>query len=288
MGLKIETWNIAYRKRTKGVFDRKSSFTVIKNGHKGWYADPFLFEYNDDIFLFAEYYSYKLKRGIISVSKYNKTTDKFEKFTPIIVENYHLSYPVVFNYKGDVYMMPESGESNSLYMYKCKSFPNEWEKMPLAMSNIRLVDTTPYIKGDNFLALSLRISDPAYANGDLVLLKYDGSKFDIISDKPLSSDMSFARPGGNFFSYEDVLYYPSQNCDGEYGKSLNIVKLSDGLDASFNYAIEDKVLPEEISLIKGKTPQGLHTYNICDEFEVIDLKYYKNSFYRLIYRLLKR
>lgn len=41
MGLKIETWNIAYRKKEKDFFDKKSPFKVINNGHKGRYTDPF-------------------------------------------------------------------------------------------------------------------------------------------------------------------------------------------------------------------------------------------------------
>ena len=72
MGLKIETWNIAYRKKTKNTFrDTNAPFEVIPNGHKGWYADPFLFDYKGETYLFAEYFSYKLGRGVISVSKYN-------------------------------------------------------------------------------------------------------------------------------------------------------------------------------------------------------------------------
>ena len=58
MGLKIETWNIAYRKKAMKTFrDTNEPFTVIPNGYKGWYADPFLFDYQGISYLFAEFFS---------------------------------------------------------------------------------------------------------------------------------------------------------------------------------------------------------------------------------------
>ncbi|MCD8025717.1 MAG: hypothetical protein LUF33_01970 [Clostridiales bacterium] len=115
MGLKIETWTIAYRAKKQGLILKDlNDFTIIKNGRKGWYADPFLFEYEDDTYLFAEYFSYKLRRGIIVCSKYDKLKDKFDKYKEIISEAYHLSYPFVFKYNDEIYMMPEANESKNI------------------------------------------------------------------------------------------------------------------------------------------------------------------------------
>lgn len=86
MGLRIETWNIAYRKKNRDIMsDKLSKFKVISNGHKGWYADPFLYDYNGKTYLFAEYYSYKLRRGIISCAEYDSINDSFGLFRDIII-----------------------------------------------------------------------------------------------------------------------------------------------------------------------------------------------------------
>ena len=96
MGLKIETWSIAYRKKKNGLlFDDASDFQVIDNGRKGWYADPFLFDFDGKTYLFAEYFSYDISRGVLVVAVYDEAEEKFGDFKEIIREDYHLSYPFV-------------------------------------------------------------------------------------------------------------------------------------------------------------------------------------------------
>lgn len=48
-------------------------------------------------------------------------------FKEVLNENFHLSYPNVFEYDGSIYMLPETFESNQLRLYKCVSFPYKWE-----------------------------------------------------------------------------------------------------------------------------------------------------------------
>ncbi|MBR1731949.1 MAG: hypothetical protein IJ725_05915, partial [Ruminococcus sp.] len=120
MGLKIETWSIAYRKKKQGLlFNDTSDFKVINNGRKGWYADPFLFDYDGKTYLFAELFSYDINRGVLVYAVYDEDRDCFSDFKEIIRQDYHLSYPFVFiGDDGEIYIMPESSESEQLYLYK--------------------------------------------------------------------------------------------------------------------------------------------------------------------------
>ena len=286
MGLKIETWNVAYRKRCRNIFDKSKKFQVIKNGYKGWYADPFLFDYEDDTYLFAEYFSYKLNRGVIACAKYNEQRDKFGDFKEIIVEDFHLSYPVVFQYDGKIYMMPETGESNSLFMYEAVSFPNEWKRLPAVMTDIRLVDTTPIIVEDKLYALSLRVNEEDHTRGELILLEYNNGKFEISSQGILSQDMSEARPGGHFIREDNKWYRVSQDCGESYGKAINIMEVAEDFQKKYCEELKQKIYPEEVLLDIAEAPSGIHTYNNSKDLEVVDLKFYRNSFYRIIWRIL--
>lgn len=282
MGLKIETWNIAYRKKADNTFrNTKIHFKIISNGHRGWYADPFLFDHKGDTYLFAEFFSYELGRGVISVSKYDTEKEKFSKFSEIIRENYHLSYPVVFSYNNQIYMMPECGESNDLFFYRAVDFPNRWEKISVVDKRIRLADSTPFQVEKDLFLFSLKQKNDS-ADGELILMKYDGTVFQPI--KTITKDMSIARPGGNIIISDDSIIRVAQNCEEDYGRELSFISVK-GLNSNYQEKVVSRLTPNDISLNKGKPPVGIHTYNSSRNFEVIDLKYYKKSFYRLLFRL---
>lgn len=285
MGLKIETWNIAYRKKAKNTFrDTDEPFTVIPNGYKGWYADPFLFDYQGDTYLFAEYYSYKLGRGVISVAKFDSARDCFGEYTEIIREDYHLSYPVVFVYNNQIYMMPECAESRGLYFYRSLDFPVKWEKISVLDKKMKLADTTPFQIGKDLFALSLKQDDDS-ANGELIILKYDGRVFQRI--RSISNDMSSARPGGNVIINTETVIRVAQNCEEDYGKALSFFEIRDLTD-DYSEKFVFCITPDLVSLKNGKGACGIHTYNSSRNYEVIDLKYYRNSWYRLFMKILKK
>ena len=52
------------------------------------------------IYIFAELYDYIRCRGILGYIKYDGK--QFGKWKPIIIENWHLSYSLIFEYGDDV------------------------------------------------------------------------------------------------------------------------------------------------------------------------------------------
>ena len=281
MRLKIETWSIAYRKKKEGlIFNDVSDFTVIDNGRKGWYADPFLFDYKGKTYLFAEFFSYDIGRGVLVYAVYDDENERFSAFNEIIREDYHLSYPLVFvGNDGEIYMMPESNESNELYLYKVVDFPEKWEKHKTIAEDIKLADTTLFVYNGKNYAFSLELDDK------MLLMELDDS-YNLIDKTLLSNDMSFARAGGRIFEYEGKHIFVSQDCKDDYGKAVNLIDFT--LDnKTFKHIIIKKITPEDVGLINSPKASGIHTYNFSDKLEVIDLKYYRNSYYRLFKRLIK-
>lgn len=59
-----------------------------------------------------------------------ESTDRGFTWTPlgvVLTEDWHLSYPFVFEHEGDIFMMPEGSRSGQLKLYRAVDFPNEWE-----------------------------------------------------------------------------------------------------------------------------------------------------------------
>jgi hypothetical protein len=123
----------------KGKIDSVRSLKPIvpKGYDKGFgSADPFFV----NGYVFAEIM--KKGKGIIAVAKVD-SQDRTLDFIPVLEENFHLSYPFVFNHLGTWYMIPEAYQSGSILLYSTKNFPYDWE--PLGeIINIDGVDSTPF------------------------------------------------------------------------------------------------------------------------------------------------
>lgn len=282
MKLRIKKWEVAFRKRTDNLFDNNKDFKRIKYDYTRFIADPFLFKKNGEIFLFVEYFPYKLGRGIIAYAKYDEAESEFGEFKEVIKEDYHLSYPLVFEYKNEVYMMPEANESDSLYVYKAQSFPDKWEKHEVLLNDIKLVDTTPFMYNGVPYAIT-KVNDTPEA--PMMLLKLDLENWKVLGSKMITDDVSVSRPGGNAFEYNKKYYISTQDCKDDYGKALNLLSFTIDDDLGFEYKLEKKILPGNICIRGIKNIAGIHTYNFTDSLEVIDFKYPKFALYRLWCRL---
>lgn len=135
------SWQMAYRKcGYHWPFDYDEPFIPIPNDNKFWYADPLLFEDDGKVYLFCEAFNKKEQKGELAVMEWkdNSWTDP----VIIIANNYHMSYPCVFEYEGIHYMIPESAECGSLELYVSDSFPYSWKKKCNIIENIKLADPT--------------------------------------------------------------------------------------------------------------------------------------------------
>jgi hypothetical protein len=88
-------------------------------------ADPFLIQKGSTWYMFFEFFNGKSKKGEIGLAKSN---DGFKwKYDKVILsEPFHLSYPYVFEWEIDYYMIPESKEVGEVRLYKAENFPGEW------------------------------------------------------------------------------------------------------------------------------------------------------------------
>ena len=87
-------------------------------------ADPFLFKYNNDYYAFFESWDYNY--GTICCSKLDSEYN-FTNIEKCLDLKFHLSFPCIFEYKNNIYMIPETGAKKSILLYKCLEFPKKWK-----------------------------------------------------------------------------------------------------------------------------------------------------------------
>ena len=88
-------------------------------------ADPFIIARNNSYYMFFEVLDKSTMKGVISFAFSQNGQDwKYERM--VLQEDFHLSYPYVFEYEGEFYMIPETIEAGKIQLYKANHFPDEW------------------------------------------------------------------------------------------------------------------------------------------------------------------
>ncbi len=86
-------------------------------------ADPFMVYDKSGIwYMFFEVYSDQGDIGFAS----SDDCINWQYKGLVLDEPFHLSYPYVFEYEDTYYMIPESGESHEVRLYKASKFPDKW------------------------------------------------------------------------------------------------------------------------------------------------------------------
>jgi hypothetical protein len=282
-GLFAESWNVAYRIKQNGLLlsDIDTTFKVIKNSYCYWAADPFIINYNGETYIFAELYDYIHRKGIIGYTKFENGS--FKKWYPIIREDYHLSFPFIFQYDGEIYIMPESSSNNSLYLYKATDFPSVWEKQDNLLDNIKIVDTVPFRYNGNLYAFTLRLNNED--NNTMHIIKFDDFGA-IFEEKSISRDDSVTRMAGKVIKNVSTMIRVSQNCEYDYGTGIVFSEFHFDEDNNYKEKVLKNISYRDVMLDRKMFVNGLHTYNFNDDFEVIDIKTKRFNIINLVSRII--
>ncbi len=91
-------------------------------------ADPFALWVDGTCYVFFEMLVRGQQNAVIAVASSNNL-EHWQVKGIAIQESYHLSYPFVFEYAGQIYMMPESKSQRRVDLYRAVDFPMRWEKV---------------------------------------------------------------------------------------------------------------------------------------------------------------
>ena len=238
------------------------------------WADPFLFEYGKQTYVFFEAIPNSTKRGKIScgILKNNDITNVVDVFN----FPYHMSYPSIFQEGDDIFLMPESCENKNLTIYRCLDFPRKWEVYATVFEGEVVCDATYYkdVDGTKWLFVNKQADGNAPMETELFIYRIDSLKFNRMephAQNPVIINAAMGRNGGAIFSDSTGVYRPSQvNIDGVYGRALSINKIE---KLTINEYEE-----RQIKIINPDFYPGLlathHLHQTDDKF-VIDAAYVK-------------
>ena len=226
-GKKIDRWNIAYS--IENDFEMSfSKFKVIKNLKNSFFADPFVFKKDGLNYLFVENYDYLKKKATISALCLKN--DEYKYLGNILDEGFHLSFPFIFKWENEIYMVPETHEAKEIRLYKCHNFPMKWELDQIIMKNVIAADTMILRKNKKwFMFTNICSAGLNDLKSELHIFYSENLNSKnwkpIKSGNPVIFDSMSARNGG-FFLKDNNFYRINQIHDKDhYGKSFGVNKI---------------------------------------------------------------
>ncbi|MFZ1109185.1 MAG: hypothetical protein WAN43_12695 [Rhodomicrobium sp.] len=267
-------WRVAWRRcisvndSVHGRLDwpEHDGWTFLEDDGGRYFADPFLFEHEGAVHLFCEEYSYATRKGVLSHVQLDAAGRAVSAPRVILEHAVHLSYPLVFHYNGQIWMMPESSAARTLELYRADPFPYRWTLDSIPMDNIAIADATIF-EHDGRYWLSAATSEDEGSSWDCLSLFVGSSPLGPWSrcgKGPVLIDASCARPAGHVFMRAGALWRPAQDCTQGYGSGLALCRL-DLVDES---GLRQSVM-RRLGAPRGSS--GVHTLNAAAGIETIDV-----------------
>ena len=266
----VQHWRIGVRVNAPRLFEQTAApdlagFRWLEPPPGYFWADPFVVEHNGRPWAFYEEYSYPQRRAHIACAEIAPDGSFLSPTRCLVNDQRHYSYPHVFRAGGDLFMIPESFDSNTVDLYRCEDFPAKWSLVTTLFRG-RFVDTSIW-QHENTWWLMTTTAEPDARSGSLLLFYSDSvtGPWHFHPANPISTDIRNNRNAGSVFETNSYLVRPSQNCSGLYGRDLSLNKIT---ELTREHYAERKLLtlePDPSSAING-----IHTYNWCGNIELID------------------
>lgn len=251
--------------------DKKPSWDnfkrIIPPSDRIW-ADPFIWLREGNYYVFFEEKSLNSVRGHINCMRLNENLEIIS-IEPVLERSYHLSHPFLFEYQGNLYMLPETGENRTIEIYRCIQFPEKWEKVKNLMTGVYAVDAT-LLEAKERWWLFANIGKDGGSTWDTLYLFYANdplSEFWIPHPcNPIVKDIRSSRPAGKIYSDQKGFVRPSQDCSVRYGYAINFNRITKLTESEYEEIQEWKFTP---------TPKDItatHTWNEAGGVYIIDAK----------------
>lgn len=254
----------------------------IPNPPNRFLADPFVIKKNNSHFCFVEDYDYKKKRGHISV--YEITKDHCKEIGIALEEIFHLSYPFLFEYDGNLYMCPETSETKDIRLYKCINFPLQWKYEKKLISNVSAVDTNIFFKNNKWWLMTNIATNHIDHCSELHIFSSDNplsNNWKSHSLNPVIFNSLNARNGGFISDMGEQYRVFQRQGFNLYGESLGVSRIVKLSNNEYEEIFEFKMIPKSFNKIKSFSKiKGTHTYNFSEgllTLDTVEISTHRNS-----------
>lgn len=190
-------------------------------------ADPFMLRRDGKWFMFFEILNSIVRRGQIGLAtSFDGQEWQYEQ--TILKEPFHLAYPFVFEWHGEVYMVPDTPEAG-IRLYRCDRFPLQWVLVCELRSGGHFSDTTLLEHDGHWWMFSTWVEK----RGDPETLRLyhayapTGPWLEHPQSPIVSNNASTQRAAGRPLRLNDKLFRFSQDCSQVYGECVHAIEITE-------------------------------------------------------------
>ena len=179
-----------------------------------------------------------------------------------------MSYPFVFEWRDETYLLPETAENRTVEVYRAIEFPWRWELASILLKDVTAVDPTIF-KYKGKLWLFVAGIGGVEMHNELSLFFADSlfGEWWPHPKNPIVSDVRRARPAGSLFYHRDMLIRPGQDCSGPYGRAITLNRVEVLSETDYREVAFATILPKWMPGICAT-----HTLNQENGYRALDAK----------------
>jgi hypothetical protein len=268
-----EQWFLAYRispgaagpgNVPDGTFYR---FKEILPPADRFWADPMpAFEDGKHFIFYEEFVSDAPKAHICVVEVADDGTLRHSR--KVLDRPYHLSYPFVFKWGTQWYMIPETSKNRTVELYRATSFPDQWELDRVLLSGVAATDATVVeLDGRWWMFVGIGVTPREAGLLHIYHAPTPLGPWEPHALNPVKLDVRSNRPAGPLFRYNGNWYRPAQCGAPSYGSSMTINRILDLSPTSFQEEVVSQIHPTWRAGLSGT-----HTIAAAGGLTVIDAR----------------
>jgi hypothetical protein len=194
-------------------------------------ADPFMLRSEGRWYMFFEVFSRRAHRGQIGLAT-SKDGLRWRYARIVLAEPFHLSYPYVFEWAGERYMIPETGAAGAVRLYRARRFPDEWQFVGSLLQGEGLVDASIFRVHDAWWMFVETSHPPRH---DTLRLfgadRLEGPWREHRCSPIVAGDPRLARPAGRVVVANGRIVRFAQDCERDYGMAVRAFEVEElGVD----------------------------------------------------------
>ena len=182
-------------------------------------ADPFLFVWEDRLYLFVET-KRSYEGGKISVYS-TSDGNTWDNHGLAFDAPKHVSYPFVFEDESVPFMLMETGSQNELALYQANSFPKDWQVCRVLKTGVYCDCSIIQHRGTYYLFANPGMGDRL----EIFIADHLLGSWKSHPQNPLVLGLSNARNGGGPIHWNGKLYRFAQDCSASYGEKLALYEI---------------------------------------------------------------
>lgn len=207
------------------------SYEDVSDLSADFVADPFMLRKGRGWYMFFEVMDAKVRRGKIALATSSDGL-RWSYERVVLEEPFHLSYPYVFEWRGEYYMTPETLQPGAIRLYRADPFPLRWVCLGDIIEGPH-ADPSTFRFGERWWMFAC----PTPNRHDTLRLYFADDLTGPWAEHPRSpiveGDHHTARPAGRVVVRSDSVIRYAQDCHPFYGTQVRAFEVTELTPTSY-------------------------------------------------------